>query len=510
MVSLDGRSLSLAAVDAVAREGLQVHLTDEAVQRIVKASEFVADLARRGEKVYGVTTGVGELRTVFISAEDSRTLQENILRSHAAGVGPHLAEDVVRALLLLRINSFCQGHSGVGLETVRHLVQFLNKGLHPAVPAQGSVGASGDLAPLAHLALPLIGEGEAYVLGELLPGDEALKRIGLKPLQLSPKEGLALINGTQAMTAIGALACTDGEMTALWADAAASLTMEALQANITAFDARIHRLRPFPGQQHTAARVRAFTEGSRRLQGADADTVQDAYSLRCIPQVHGAVWDVLAHVRERLETEANAVTDNPLLFPDDDAVLSGGNFHGQPIAMAMDYLSIGLSELANISERRIERMVNPYLSGLPPFLIESSGLNSGYMIAQYTAAALVSENKSLAHPASVDSIPTSANQEDHVSMGTIAARKAGAILENVNRVLAIELLCAAQAVDLSGGPEGLGSRTAALYDMVREAVPFLDQDRMTSKDIESVHRLLTTASARRRLVKWSAAVPSRS
>lgn len=508
MVVLDGGSLSLAAVEAVARRERRVQLSPAAVQRIESAAELVDRFVQEGTKVYGVTTGVGELRTVFISPDRSRALQENILRSHAAGVGPHLPEDVVRAILLLRINSFCQGHSGVRLETVHTLVEFLNRGLHPAIPAQGSVGASGDLAPLSHLALPLIGEGQAYVRGELLPGREALSRVGLAPLELAPKEGLALINGTQAMTGIGILAWADGESLAFWADAAASLTLEALRANRTAFDPRIHRIRPFQGQQRSAEHIRRLTNGSGRLQDGGSTTVQDAYSLRCIPQVHGAVWDVLEHVRGRLEIEANSVTDNPLLFPDDGIVLNGGNFHGQPIAMAMDYMSIGLAELANISERRIERMVNPYLSGLPPFLIESSGLNSGYMVAQYTAAALVSENKSLAHPASVDSIPTSANQEDHVSMGTIAARKAAAIVENTRHVLAIELVCAAQAIDLSGGPDGLGERTGQLYELVRGAVPYLDKDRFTADDIAAARALISSPEARDKLTSWMSTTPA--
>jgi len=504
VVVLDGRSLSLAAVEDVARRKRRVELSPAAAERIAAAARLVDGFVQAGTKVYGVTTGVGELRTVFIAPERSRALQKNILRSHAAGVGPHLAEDVVRAMLVLRINSFCQGHSGVRLETVQMLVEFLNRGLHPVVPAQGSVGASGDLAPLAHLALPLIGEGEAYVQGRRLPGREALARVGLTPLELAPKEGLALINGTQAMTAIGALAWVDGAGLALWADAAASLTLEALKANRTAFDPRIHQLRPFPGQQRSAAHLRRLTAGSRRLVDNGAASVQDAYSLRCIPQVHGAVWDVLEHVRERLEIEANAVTDNPLLFPGEGLVLNGGNFHGQPIAMAMDYLAMGLAELASISERRIERLVNPYLSGLPPFLIQSSGLHSGYMVAQYTAAALVSENKSLAHPASVDSIPTSANQEDHVSMGTIAARQAAAIAENTRHVLAIELVCAAQAIDLSGGPDGLGEYTGRLYRMVRDAVPYLDQDRFAAGDIQAARELLGADAARDQLAAWLA------
>ncbi len=502
MIILDGFSLTPEAVEAVARAGQRVELSPAAVERIQAAAELVDRFVQEGTKVYGVTTGVGELRTVFISPALSQTLQKNIIRSHAAGVGPHLPEDVVRAILVLRINSFCQGHSGVRLETVRTLVEFLNRGLHPAIPAQGSVGASGDLAPLSHMALPLIGEGHAYVHGQLLPGREALARVGLTPLDLAPKEGLALINGTQAMTGIGMLAWADGAHLAMWADAAASLTLEALQANRTAFDPRIHRLRPFPGQERSAANIRRLTEGSSRLQGPGSAKVQDAYSLRCVPQVHGAVWDMLDHVRSKLEIEANSVTDNPLLFPEDGIVLNGGNFHGEPIALAMDYLGIGVAELASISERRIERMVNPHLSSLPPFLIQSSGVNSGYMVAQYTAAALVSENKSLAHPASVDSIPTSANQEDHVSMGTIGARKAAAIAANTRHVLAIELACAAQAIDLSGGPAGLGEHTHRIYEMVRTVVPYMDQDRFTAGDIAAIRELISSPAAISQIASW--------
>ncbi|OUM94301.1 MAG: histidine ammonia-lyase [Firmicutes bacterium ZCTH02-B6] len=456
-------------------------------------------LIQRGAKVYGVTTGVGELRTVVIPPESRRELQVNILRSHAAGVGPHLPEAEARAVMLLRVNSFLPGHSGVRPETVAALVQLLNSGVYPAIPEQGSLGASGDLAPLAHLALVLIGEGEAYVDGRLVPGREALASVGLAPLSLGPKEGLALINGTQLMTGIGALVCRQALQLLAWADAAASLTLEALRGNASAFDPRIHRLRPHPGQTRAAAHVRRLTAGSLRLRPYDPAGVQDAYSLRCIPQVHGAVWDVAAHVRAILEREANAVTDNPLLFPEDGEVLNGGNFHGSPVAMAMDYLAIGLAELAGISERRVERLVNPHLSGLPAFLVRDSGLNSGYMLAQYTAAALVSENKALAHPASVDSIPSSANQEDHVSMGPIAARKARTILGNCRKVIAVELCCAAQAVDLSGGPESLAPGTRMLYELVRERVPPLNADRVLARDITAIEELLLDQDAAERL-----------
>ena len=502
MVTLDGTHLDLETIGRVALRREPVQLAPAAVERLARSARMVDALIQQGAKVYGVTTGVGELRTVVIPPESRRDLQVNILRSHAAGVGPHLSEAETRAVVLLRINSFLHGHSGVRPETVAALVRLLNSRVYPAIPEQGSLGASGDLAPLAHLGLVLIGEGEAYVDGRLVPGAEALAAAGLAPLSLGPKEGLALINGTQVMTGIGALVCRQAMELLAWADAAASLTLEALRGNVSAFDPRIHRLRPHPGQARTAARVRGLTRGSSRLQPYDPAGVQDAYSLRCVPQVHGAVWDVAAHVRAVLEREANAVTDNPLLFPKDGDVLNGGNFHGSPVAMSMDYLVIGLAELAAISERRIERLVNPHLSGLPAFLVKESGLNSGYMLAQYTAAALVSENKALAHPASVDSIPSSANQEDHVSMGPIAARKARAIFANCRRVIAIELCCAAQAVDLSGGPESLGEGTKVLYELVRTAVPPLLADRVPAKDIAAAEGLLMDEDAAARLAAW--------
>lgn len=499
MVTLDGTNLDLHSVWAVAHDGAPVRIADAAMARIELAARMVDELTQAASRVYGVTTGVGELRTVVIPEEGRSQLQVNILRSHAAGVGRSLSVSDVRAVMLLRINSFCQGHSGVRPKTVATLVDMLNRGVHPVIPSQGSLGASGDLAPLAHLALVLLGEGEAYVGDRLMSGARALQAAGLEPTKLGPKEGLALINGTQVMTGIGLLTCGAAKQLLLWANAAAALTLEALKANGSAFDQRIHGLRPFAGQRRVAEHILRLTEGSRRVQPYDPAGVQDAYSLRCIPQVHGAIEDVVEHVLERLVLEANSVTDNPLLFPADGVVLNGGNFHGQPVAMALDYLAIGLAELANISERRVERLVNPYLSGLPAFLTQRSGINSGYMLAQYTAAALVSENKGLAHPASVDSIPTSANQEDHVSMGAIAARKARTVLNNSQRVIAVELCCAAQAVDLSGGPDGLGRGTAAVYELVRSVVPVLEDDRVVAKDITAAETLMGDAAASSKL-----------
>lgn len=508
MLTLDGYSLTLADVARVATERASVQLASEALRRIEAAAAYVEKLASGGDSVYGVTTGVGELRTVSIDPEKRAALQANILRSHAAGVGPHLSEAEVRAMMVLRINSFCQGHSGVQPATVQAFVDMLNRGVYPAIPEQGSLGASGDLAPLAHLGLVLIGEGEAYVRAadaeverRLVPGRVALDAVGIAPVRLGPKEGLALINGTQMMNGLGALLWTEAGALSAWADAAAALTLEALRANGSAFDERIQRLRPHPGQAAIAARMRRLTAGSGRVQPYDPAGVQDAYSLRCIPQVHGAVLDVIDHVGEVLEVEANSVTDNPLLFPDDDIVLNGGNFHGQPLAMALDYFTIAVAELANIAERRIERLVNPRLSGLPAFLAVDSGLHSGYMLAQYTAAALVSENKVFAHPASVDSIPTSAGQEDHVSMGALAARKTRSVLANARRVVAIELCCAAQAIDLSGGPDDMGPLAREVYESVRSVVPRLEEDRVVAEDITAALALIEDRDRSAELLK---------
>lgn len=450
---------------------------------------MVERLVRERRPVYGITTGFGKFSDVPISAEQTAALQRNLLMSHACAVGEPLAPEVVRAMLLLRAQALSRGHSGIRVETLELLVAFLNRGLIPVVPEQGSLGASGDLAPLAHMCLPLIGLGEAIVDGERLPGAEALQRAGLSPVTLTAKEGLALINGTQAMTALGSLGLHDAQVLLKTADIAAALTAEALGAIPAAWDARVQALRLHAGQQAAGRNLRRLTEGSRLTTRPGQMRTQDPYTLRCIPQVHGASRTALEHVAQILEWEMNAVTDNPLLFPDGDEVISGGNFHGQPVALAMDYLAIAVAELADISERRIERLVNPQLSGLPAFLTRNGGVHSGLMITQYTAASLVSENKVLAHPASVDSIPSSANQEDHVSMGTTAARKARQVIANVRRVLAIELLCAAQAVEFVG-PERLAPATRAVYDAVRERVAPLDGDRVLAPDIETLADLV--------------------
>ncbi|BDG62053.1 histidine ammonia-lyase 2 [Caldinitratiruptor microaerophilus] len=488
-----GRPIGLAEVVAVAGGRAQARLAPEARARVEAARALVQRLLARRQPVYGVTTGFGKFSDVPISPEEVARLQHNLLVSHAAGVGEPLDDAAVRAAMLLRAQALAQGHSGVRPAVVDLLLEMLNRGVHPVVPSQGSLGASGDLAPLAHLALVLVGEGEARYRGERLPGREALARAGLRPLTLEAKEGLALINGTQIMTGIGALALAGALDLLKVADVAAALTAEALGAIPTAWDPRIQELRGHPGQAAAAANLRRLTQGSALLTAPGEVRVQDAYTLRCIPQVHGASRTAIDHVAQVVGWELNAVTDNPLLFPDEGEVLSGGNFHGQPVALAMDYLGIAVAELASMSERRVERLLNPTLSGLPAFLTRAGGLNSGLMILQYTAAALVSENKVLAHPASVDSIPSSANQEDHVSMGTIAARKARRIVEHARHVLAIELVCAAQAVEFHD-PRGLGAGTRAAYRAVRERIPPLAEDRLQHADIARAVELIESGA----------------
>lgn len=484
-----GGHLTLHDVLSVARDQAEVTFGSLAWDLVNRARDMVDQLVAARRPVYGITTGFGKFSDVFISPDETERLQRNLLMSHACGVGDPLDEEIVRAMMLLRAHALAQGHSGIRQETLELLVAMLNRRVHPVVPEQGSLGASGDLAPLAHMCLPLIGLGEAYYLGERLPAHEALNRAGLHPLELSSKEGLALINGTQCMTGIGSVVLHDALNLLKVADIVSALTGEALGAIPAAWDPRIQALRAQPGQAVAAANLRKLVQGSKLVTAPGEVRTQDPYTLRCIPQVHGASRQAIGHVADVLGWEINAVTDNPLLFPEDGEVISGGNFHGQPVALAMDYLGIALSELANISERRIERLVNPQLSGLPAFLTRNGGLNSGFMIPQYSAASLVSENKVLAHPSSVDSIPSSANQEDHVSMGTTGARKARKILMNATRVLAIELMCAAQAVEFVG-PEGLAPGTAAAYQTVRRHVAALHEDRFLAPDINECTRII--------------------
>ncbi len=489
-----GHALSVDDVVHVARHRREVQLAADVVARITASRRYVDALVAADRTVYGITTGFGRLASVRIAAGDVRQLQRNLLVSHAMGVGTPLTTEVVRAMLLLRAQSLSFGFSGIRLAVIELLLECLNRGVHPVIPCQGSVGASGDLAPLAHMALPLIGEGQAEYRGEVLGGREALDRAGLTPVVLEAKEGLALINGTQAMTAIGALVVHDAGRLATLADVAGAMSLEALKGTAAAFDARVTDVRAHPGAASVAGNLRRLAADSPIHDShADCAKLQDAYSLRCMPQVHGASRDALTHVREVVTRECNAVTDNPLVFADSDQVISAGNFHGQPIALVMDYAKVAIAELANISERRVEHMLDPAVSGLPAFLSRQGGLNSGLMISQYTAASLVSENKVLAHPASVDSIPTSANQEDHVSMGTTSARQCAMILENATWVVAIELLNAAQALDFHH-PLRPGAGVGAASDAIRRVVPTLESDRMLTPDLEAVRRIMLDGS----------------
>ncbi|MDP9481743.1 MAG: histidine ammonia-lyase [Chloroflexota bacterium] len=507
-VILTGAALTIADVEAVARRGARAELDPDARLRIQEARDVVERLVADGAVVYGVTTGFGDLASVSIRPEDTPRLQENLLMSHAAGVGPAFPVEVVRAMLLLRANTLALGHSGCRPLVVERLLAFLAAGVHPVVPQQGSLGASGDLAPLAHLALPLIGRGEVELDGRRMPSQAALDQVHLAPIRLEAKEGLALLNGTQMMGAVGALALADADRLARTASVAAAMSTEALLGTEVAFASAYQLARPHPGQIEVAAELRHLLRGSslQTSHHGHAHKVQDAYSLRCVPQVHGAARDALDHLRRVLDIELNSATDNPLIFPaggsvPEDAiatggglVISGGNFHGEPIALALDFAKIAVAELGSISERRTALLVDPRLNGgLPAFLAASSGVDSGMMIYQYTAAALVSENKVLAHPASVDSIPTSANQEDHVSMGSISARHARAVVENVERVLAIELLVAAQALDarlalLPGTAPGAGVVEA--HRRVRAVVTPLAGDREPGPDIAAALALV--------------------
>ncbi len=504
-VVLTGRDLTLEQVEAVARHGARATLDHGARRRIAASRATIEELVDRGEPVYGVTTGFGDLATHRIDPADARRLQENLLVSHAAGVGPRLDRESVRAMLLLRANTLALGYSGCRPELVERLLEFLELGVHPAVPEQGSVGASGDLAPLAHLALPVLGRGEAELRGESMPASEALERVGLEPLRLEAKEGLALLNGTQMMSALAALVIVDAERLLATASVIAAMSAEALLGTDVAYAEAYHRARPHPGQERVAGEMRHLLRNSELQQAHHAaeHKVQDPYSVRCVPQVHGASGDAIGHARRVVEVEINSATDNPLIFPegadvDADAVatgrgkvVSGGNFHGQPVALAMDFAALALAELGSISERRTALLVDGRLSGLPAFLVRDPGLNNGMMLLQYTAAALVSENKILVHPASSDSIPTSANQEDHVSMGAISARHARRVLRAAEQVLALELLCAGQGLDfrLESGLRA-GEGVAEAHRRLRERVQHLETDRDPGPDIAAATALV--------------------
>jgi len=498
-VVLGDSPLTIEAIVAVARHGAEVTMGPAAVAAMERSRQVVTSILAAGDDaplVYGINTGFGALAEVRISSQQIAELQRNLVRSHAAGVGAPLPRDAVRAMMLLRAAVLSRGLSGARPVVCQRLCDLLAAGVHPVVPSRGSVGASGDLAPLAHLALTLIGEGDAEYQGEVMPSGQALARVGIEPLVLQAKEGLTLLNGTQHMTAVGALALFDSLNLCKIADVAGTMSLEALEGSRAPFRTLVVGARPHPGQVKVGSNMELLLGDSEIGHAHEhCGRVQDAYSLRCMPQVHGATRDVLGFVREVLEREANACTDNPLVFADPDhplggEIISGGNFHGQPVALALDAATMAVAELANISERRIEQLVNPALSyGLPAFLASRSGLDSGFMIAQVTAAALVSENKVLAHPASVDSIPTSANREDHVSMGALAALKLQQVLDHVGTVLAIELLCAAQGLDMRK-PLRPGERLAAAHDCIRASVSFMHEDRPLSGDIQAVRDLI--------------------
>jgi histidine ammonia-lyase len=494
---LGDEPLTLEALAAVARDGQPVRPGAAAMAAMARARAVVDAVVEGGDKapaVYGVNTGFGALAEVRISAAQVALLQKNLVRSHSAGIGEPLPRDATRAMILLRAAVLATGRSGARPLVCERLCDLLARGVHPIVPRRGSVGASGDLAPLAHLALGLIGEGDAELDGVRMPAAEALRKAGLEPLVLEAKEGLTLLNGTQHMTAVGGLTIFDAEATARVADIAGALSLEALKGTVRAFDERVVNARPHPGQMAVGQLLRELLGGASALAEShrDCGKVQDPYSLRCMPQVHGASRDVLAFARTVLEREANSSTDNPLVFVSgaEGEMISGGNFHGQPVALALDAAAMAVAELANISERRVEQLVNPHLSsGLPPFLAPDSGLNSGFMIAQVSAAALVSENKVLAHPASVDSIPSSAGREDHVSMGATAALKLATIHDHVRMVIAIELLCAAQGLDLRR-PLTTTRPLEAVHAAIRAVVPPMMTDRPLAPDIEAVRRLI--------------------
>jgi histidine ammonia-lyase len=492
-IFIDGCSLTLEDFINVTRNGYQVELTEEAKELVLRSRKVVDDLVDEKKVVYGITTGFGKFSDVTISKEEAKDLQRNLIISHSTGVGNHFSEEVARGIMLLRANALSKGFSGIRIETLTTLIEMLNKGVYPLIPEKGSLGASGDLAPLSHMVLVMLGEGEAIFNGEHLTGAEAMKKAGIPTIDLTSKEGLALINGTQVMTSVGAHTAYDAMQAMKLADISAALTLEALNGITDAYDPRLHRVRPHAGQLRTAENLLKITADSKATTRQGEIRVQDAYTLRCVPQIHGASKDALQYVLDKLDIEMNAVTDNPIIFPEDKMAISGGNFHGQPMALAFDFLSIAVAEIANVAERRIERLVNPQLSGLPAFLTPHGGLHSGFMIAQYSAASLVSENKVLAHPASVDSIPSSANQEDHVSMGTIGARQAGEILENVLNVLAIELLSSTQAIDFKDSAK-LGKGSKAAYDVVRQEVEKLVEDRVMYKDINKVYDLVKNHS----------------
>ena len=489
-VVLTGNDLNLKDLIDLGFKKAKVVLSEEAKERVVKGRQVVDRIVEENRVVYGVTTGFGQFADVVIPKEDVEQLQYNLIRSHAAGVGDYLPEEIARMLMVLRANVLAKGRSGISLEALELLIEMINREVYPLIPEKGSVGASGDLAPLAHLALVLIGEGRARIKDFEGSGKEVLEIVGLKPVRLKAKEGLALINGTQVMTAIGALALYKAKNLIKHADLIGALSLEALKGTRTAFDERIHRERLYKGQRESAENLWNLLQDSEIMEShKNCGRVQDAYSLRCMPQVHGPVRDTIEYVSKMLEIEMNSATDNPMVFEEQNELISGGNFHGESVAFLMDFLKIAVAELGNISERRIERLVNPALSQLPAFLVKEGGLNSGFMLAHVTAAALVSENKVLCHPASVDSIPTSANKEDHVSMGTIAARKALEVVSNVETILSIELTAACQGLEFLK-PLKPAKALIPVYEKVREIIEPWYSDRYMADDIEKARDLI--------------------
>jgi len=473
----------------------QIIIDDGAIENILKSRRVVEQIVDAGHTVYGINTGFGKFSDVSINESDVHALQLHLIRSHACGMGQPFEEIVSRAMVVLRLNALLKGFSGIRLEVLDRLVYMVNHRIHPVIPQQGSLGASGDLAPLSHLALVLIGEGFVWDGNNYIASHLVWEKHNMKPIILEAKEGLALINGTQAMAAQGVVNWLESDTLAFQSEWIAAMTMEALYGITDAFHPAIHEARGYPEQVEVAKRMLHWLKGSQLVTRQGDKRVQDAYSIRCIPQIHGASWQVLSYVKEKLEIEMNAATDNPLIVEDGEVIISGGNFHGQPIAFAMDFLKVAMAELANVSERRIERLVNPHLNeGLPPFLSPKPGLQSGAMILQYAAASLVSENKTLAHPASVDSIPSSANQEDHVSMGTIGARHAHQIIQNCRRVIAIEAICASQGVEY----RGINLMSPSLQNKwheIRTIVPSITEDRIFSVDIETTNSYLKRETA---------------
>lgn len=497
-ITLNGEDLTFEQVVSVAHGkpgDPLIRLSEQAVRNVGRCAAAVDTLLERGEVAYGITTGFGAFKDKIISPDEVEQLQRNIVVSHAVGVGDPLDRATVRAIMLIRANTLARGFSGIRLETLDLIVELLNRGVHPVIPEKGSLGASGDLAPLAHFGAVLIGEGSAEYDGEILSGRDAVERAGLSPVTLKAKEGLAITNGTTVMTALGLLETARSIRLADLADISGCLSLEALNGTSSAFDDRIHQLRPHPRQIDCARNLRSILEGSEFLRGHDPTNVQDAYTLRCMPQVHGACRDAVAYAEWLVKLELNAVTDNPLIFISEDLekieVISGGNFHGEPLALAFDYLAIALSELGNIAERRIMRLTDEASNSrtLPAFLTEYGGLNSGFMIVQYTAAALCTENKILAHPASVDTIPSSANVEDHVSMGLTAALKLRQVAKNLETILGLELLCGAQAIDLrrkrTGAEKRLGAGTGPIFARLRERIPFIEHDEYMKTHLDS-------------------------